>query len=471
MTDLLSDLGSYLTERGEDLLEELLEFVRIPAVGAEGGPAIDRMARRAAAKCEDAGLAVRVEQTSGHPVVYGSAGPDDAPFTLLMYGHYDVFPVTDQPGWNTDPFEPVVDGDRVYGRGTGDNKGQFLAHLNALQWWQRAHGGLPIAVKVILEGEEEMGSPSLPEFIERNRAELTADLCVYSDGPMLPGDVPALLFGVRGALVLEMHSTGAAMPLHSGNYGGVVANPILELARLLAELVAPNGDLRYVGAEKGLPEVSPAERVALDRLDFDPADFRKRTGVEPLPHRFGEPYYERLLYRPSFNVSGIAGGYAGKGMKTLIPPSAVAKVDLRLVGDQDPDETLAAIATFAEERGFSGVEVRKLFSQPPSRTELDHPYAEVVERAVAAGFGRPPLRVPSLAGTTPDYVFTKLLGIPSIMLPFAPTDENHHAPNESMKISLFNGGIRTAALLIEQIAAGCRDGSLRTHTAPSAPER
>ena len=447
-----SGLESYLRRNRDNFLEQLCAFIRVPAVAIEGGPDIDRMAGLAARACTAAGLSTRVEQTGGHPVVFAAGGPEDAPFTLLSYGHYDVFPVTDQPGWRTDPFEPVVDGDRIYARGAGDNKGQFLAHLAAIRWWEREAGGLPIKVKVVLEGEEENGSQHLPEVVERNRAELGADLCVYSDGPMLPGDQPALLFGARGALVLEFHSAGPATPLHSGNFGGVVANPILELARLFAELIAPNGDLRIPEAREGLPVADATERAALAGLDFDAADFRRRTGAAPLPERFGENYYHRLLYRPSFNISGVAGGHTGAGAKTLIPTSATAKVDLRLVGDQDTDQILAGIRRFAAEQGHTGIEVRKLFSQPPSRTPMDHPYAELVARAVTTGFGRAPARVPSLAGTTPDYVFTKLLGMPAVMLPFAPADENHHAPNESMKISLFLGGIRTAATLIGLLA-------------------
>jgi len=448
-------LPGYLSRNTDDLVGQLLEFIEIPGVAAEGGSAITRMAQAAAAACDAAGMRTRIAPTSGHPVVFATAGPDDAPFTLLTYGHYDVFPVTDQPGWDTDPFKPVLRGDRIYARGAGDNKGQFLAHLNAIRWWQREAGGLPIKVKMILEGEEEIGSPHLPEFVHAHRDELDADLCVYSDGPMLPGDRPALLFGVRGALCLEIHAQGVARPVHSGNFGGVVPNPILELSRLFAALVAPDGDLRL--PDKGHPEVTPAERAALDLLDFDPDEFEQRIGVRPVTERSGESYYERLLYKPSFNLSGIVSGHTGQGVKTLVPTEALAKVDMRLVGDQDPDEVLSAIQRFAADGGYHGVEVRKLFSQPPSRTPLDHPLADVVEQAVREGFDAAPLRVPSLAGTTPDYVFTKLLGMPSIMLPFAPADENHHAPNESMKVSLFLGGIRTSARLIELLARTPRE--------------
>ncbi|TWH65113.1 M20/M25/M40 family metallo-hydrolase [Micromonospora olivasterospora] len=249
-----SDVDSFLTTHRDQLIGQYLDFLRVPGVAVTGGPDIRRMAELAAAKCAEAGLEVAVHETPGHPVVYAHGGPPDAPFTLLTYGHYDVFPVDDQPGWRSDPFEPLVRGDRVYARGAGDNKGQFLAYLNAVQWWQRAAGGLPVRVKVLLEGEEEYGSRHLPWFVERHRAELAADLCVYSDGPMLPGDRPALLFGARGGVALEFHAAGAAVPLHSGNFGGVVANPILALARLFAAMVAPNGDLRVPGLERGCPD-------------------------------------------------------------------------------------------------------------------------------------------------------------------------------------------------------------------------
>ncbi|MFD9737224.1 M20/M25/M40 family metallo-hydrolase [Umezawaea sp. NPDC059074] len=450
---MTKDLAAYLTGRRDRLVEELLEFVRIPAVAEDGGPAMRTMADRCAAKCAEAGLDVRVEDTEGHPVVFASGGPRDAPFTLLTYGHYDVFPVSGQQGWDTDPFDPVVRGDRVHGRGAGDNKGQFLSHLNAFQWWQREAGGLPIRVKVVLDGEEERGSPTLPEFVLRNRDELAADLCVYSDGPMLPGDRPAVLFGARGGLALELTATRPGGPLHSGNFGGVVANPVLALARLLADLVAPNGDLLAPGVDDGIDVLTDTERRALAAMEFDPVEFRARTGTASLPAEFGESHYERLLCRPCFTVSGITGGYTGEGVRGVIPSTATAKADVRLVSAQDPDAVFESIRAFA--RGY-GVDVVELFAQPPSRTPLDHPYADLVARALADTTGREPVRVPSLAGTTPDWVFTRLLGLPAFMVPLAPADQNHHGPNETMKISLYLQGIRTSARLVEVLAQNGR---------------
>lgn len=442
----------FIQEHGTELISELFELIRIPAICVEGGPAVHEMAEIVAQKCKSAGLLTRVEETAGHPIVYGAGGPEDAPFTLMLYGHYDVFPVAGQTAWRTDPFDPIRVGDRIFARGAGDNKGQFFAHLAALRWWQQQPGGLPIRVKVIIEGEEEAGSRHLPDFIRRYHDELAADLCVYSDGPMLAGDVPALLFGARGAMVLEFTSTGPAQPVHSGNFGGVVANPIMELARFFAELVAPNGDLRAAGINDGLPLPTPDEHAALRELRVDQTAFRETTGTSPVTERFGEDYYQRLLYKPTFNISGFHGGHSGTGFRTLIPPTATATVDMRLVGTQDPDAVFTSVQNFVRERGYADIQVSKVMSQPPSRTSLSHPYAKPVAEALRSAFGKEPRKVPSLAGTTPDYVFTQMLGMPSIMVPLAPTDENHHGPNESMKISLFMQGIQFYATLIDLLA-------------------
>jgi acetylornithine deacetylase/succinyl-diaminopimelate desuccinylase-like protein len=444
-------LAAHVAAHRDRYVDELCELIRIPGVAAEDTAAVHATADAVAARCERAGLATTVDQTPGNPIVRATAGPEDAPVRLVTYGHYDVFPVAGQTGWNTEPFEPVLDGDRIWARGSADSKGQFLAHLNAYEWWQRENGGLPVKLTMILEGEEEIGSPNLPAWAEAHRDELRADMCVYSDGATLGGDQPAILFGSRGALCMEFRAQGPKRPLHSGNFGGTVTNPITRLARLFAEMVEPNGDLRIPGAEVGMPEVTAAERAALEGMAFDAGAFTEQTGQRPLPQRFGEQYYERLLYKPSFNLTGIGGGHTDK-FKTLIPADAVAKVDLRLVGKQDPDAVLAAIRRFISDRGYDDISVTKILSQPPSRTPIDHPHADVVERSVRAGFGREVARVPSLSGTTPDWVFTKVLGLPTFMVPFGPVDENHHGPNESMKTSLLLGGIKTVATLIGELA-------------------
>jgi len=442
-------IESAVRERSEALVRTLLESVRIASVSLTGEGIQDQVGFLKK-RLVGWGFAVEVHSTTSHPIIYAEAGPANAKFTWLLYGHYDVYPADEkQEGWRTRPFEPVVDGDRVWGRGTGDNKGQHLAMLNAIALWRELHGELPIRVKVILEGDEETGSVPLPKFIEANRARLGADVCVYSDGPMFPNDQPVLLMGVRGNLGLEFVAKGAKRNLHSGNFGGVAPNPTLDLIHLLAEMVDRDGRLTVPGAGYADVKVAPADLAAVRELSVDHAGFRDSVGVEPTTGADDALFHERLMLRPAFNVSGFSSGYTGAGQKTIIFREALAKADVRLVGGQDPDAVLAAIRKFAHDRGYHGIEITSLKATPASRTALDHPMVPLVKAAVEKGFGRKVLVVPSLGGTTPDFVFTRLLGLPSIVVPLAPYDENNHAPNESTKVSLYLAGIRSGLHLIE----------------------
>ena len=441
-------------DRSDALVRTLLESVRIASVSLTGEGIADHVAflKR---RLEGWGFAAEVHPTTSHPIIYAEAGPKDAKFTWLLYGHYDVYPADEkQEGWRTKPFEPVVDGDRVWGRGTGDNKGQHLAMLNAIALWRELQGELPIRVKVILEGDEETGSVPLPKFIEANRERLKADLCLYSDGPMFPNDQPILMMGVRGNLGLEFIAKGAKRNLHSGNFGGVAPNPTLDLIHLLAEMVDRDGKLLVPGASYAEVNVAPADRDALKSLKVDHAGFQESVGVAPTTGSDDALFHERLMLRPAFNVSGFASGYTGQGQKTIIFKEALAKADVRLVGGQDPDTVLEAIRKFARDRGYHGIEIRPLKATPASRTPLDHPLVPRVQAAVEKGFGKKALVVPSLGGTTPDFVFTRLLGLASIVVPLAPYDENNHAPNESTKVSLYLAGIRSGLHLIEELARG-----------------
>ncbi len=447
-----TSIADHVGKRSQALLDTLLESVRIASVSLTGEGIADQVAFLRE-RLEGWGFAVEVHPTSSHPIVYAEAGPKDARFTWLLYGHYDVYPADEkQEGWRTKPFDPVVEGDRVWGRGTGDNKGQHLAMLHSIALWRELHGELPVRVKVILEGDEETGSVPLPEFIEAHRERLKADLCVYSDGPMFPDDQPVLLMGVRGNLGLEFVAKGAKRNLHSGNFGGVAPNPTLDLIHLLAEMVDREGRLTVPGAGYAEVKVAPSDLAAVRALKLDHEGFRQSVGVEPTTGADDALFHERLMLRPAFNVSGFAAGYTGPGQKTIIYKEALAKADVRLVAGQDPDAVLAAIRRFAEERGYRGIEIRGIKATPASRTPLDHPMVPLVKAAVARGFGREPLVVPSLGGTTPDFVFTRLLGLPSIVVPLAPYDENNHAPNESTKVSLYLAGIRSGLHLIEALA-------------------
>jgi acetylornithine deacetylase/succinyl-diaminopimelate desuccinylase-like protein len=261
-----------------------------------------------------------------------------------------------------------------------------------------------------------------------------------------------LLMGVRGNVGLEFHAKGAKRNLHSGNFGGVAPNPTLDLIHLLAEMVDREGRLQVPGAGYADVKVAAADLEAVKRLPLDRAGFRESVGVDPVTGSDAAAFHERVLLRPSFNVSGFSAGYTGPGIKNIIQKEALAKADVRLVGGQDPDSVYAAVVAFAKDRGYDGIEIRNLKGTPASRTPLDHPMVPIVKAAVAKGFGREPLVVPSLGGTTPDFVFTRLLGLPSIVVPLAPYDENNHAPNESTKVSLFLAGVRTGLHLIEAFA-------------------
>jgi acetylornithine deacetylase/succinyl-diaminopimelate desuccinylase-like protein len=446
-------IDAAIRERSEALVRTLLDSIRIASVSLTG-EGIGEQVAFLKKRLEGWGFTVEVHPTTSHPILYAEIGPTDANFTWLTYGHYDVYPADEkQEGWRTKPFEPVVEGDRIWGRGAGDNKGQHLALLNAIATWREVRGELPVRIKVILEGDEETGSVPLPKFIEENRARLKADLCVYSDGPMFPNDQPVLLMGVRGNLGLEFVAKGAKRNLHSGNFGGVAPNPTLDLIHFLAELVDRDGKLRVPGAAYADITVSPADLAAVKALPVDHAGFRESVGVEPTTGNDNALFHERLMLRPAFNVSGFSAGYTGAGQKTIIFKEAIAKADVRLVGGQDPEAVFNAIRKFAADRGYHGIEVRSLKATPASRTPLDHPFVPQVKAAVARGFGREPFVVPCLGGTTPDFVFTRLLGLPSIVIPLAPYDENNHAPNESTKVSLYLAGVRTGMHLLESFTS------------------
>ena len=443
----------FVSQRRDDLVEDLCRFVAIPSVSSDEA-ATARAAEFLRDQLERAGVGaeIRYAAAGGRPLVTGETGPDDAPLTVLVYGHYDVFPA-DEPEWRTEPFEPTIDGDRIFGRGTGDNKGQILAYVHALRALHESGAEPPVKVKFLVEGEEETGSPTLPHFAREARDELEADLCLYSDGPLFPNAQPVLLFGVRGAVGLEFVAEGPARNVHSGNFGGVVPNPILDLCHVFAELLDRDGAIAEPSLLAGVEPPSPSEREALARLPLDRDAFVRELRVEPQTGSDPVAFHERLLCRPNFNVAGLVGGHAGEGFKPIVPARASAKVDVRLVGDQDPDQVVEAVQRFLRERGYDRVSVRKLFGQPPSTTSLDHPYAEAIRQGVREAFGVAPLDVPRLAGTTPDYVFTKILGMPSIVVPLAPNDESNHAPNESTKISLYLGGIRAAGAIFAALAA------------------
>ncbi len=448
---------SYAASEERRFLDELKAFLRIPSVSTESRYAADvqRCAAFVADDMRRMGMQnVAVLPTGGHPVVYAEwLGAPGQP-TALIYGHYDVQPVDPENLWTTPPFEPTERDGYLYARGASDDKGQIHVHLKSAEAYLKAEGGLPINLKFIIEGEEEVGSEHLPALIRAERERLRADFVVVSDGAMFDRGVPAICYGLRGLAYWQIDLVGPSTDLHSGVYGGAVANPIEVLAHMLATLKDDHGRIQVPGFYDDVREISAAERAQIARLPFDEEKFKRELGVEEL---FGEEGYttlERRWVRPTLEINGIWGGFTGEGSKTVLPSRASAKLSSRLVPDQDPHRISDLVE--AHLRRVCPRTVRMTFtrmaSARPSITPLDHPAVTAAARALEGAFGTPPVYVRE-GGTIPVVAtFAEELGAPSVLVGFGLNDDHLHAPNERFLLENYFGGIRTAVLLWNELA-------------------
>ncbi len=423
-------------------VRDLCRFVGIPSVSAHGQQ-LEAGAEHTAALLSEAGLDVEVWQSDGAPIVFAErAAPPGVP-TVLFYGHYDVQPAEPLEQWQSPPFEATIRDGAVYGRGAGDNKGQLLAHVVAVRELLST-GDLGVGVKFLVEGEEEIGSPHIAAVAERHRNRLVADLALTSDAPLQANGQPVVIFGVRGLLYLEVTLEGARTDLHSGNRGGVAPTPAWRLIHLLSRLRDTEGTVRVPGFCDQVRPPTKTERELLRQLEPDAAALAAELGAQPAVPP-GE-LAEALMFRPTFNLAGLWSGYSGVGIKTVVPHRAGCKIDIRLVADQNPDDVFAAVCA-AVARLEPEARVRCLAAVPPSATPMDTPLAPTLIDSVAAAYGREPVLCPRLSGTTPDYVFTRVLGLPSLLVPYGPPDMNHHAPDERMTIEALDRGIRCTSTI------------------------
>jgi acetylornithine deacetylase/succinyl-diaminopimelate desuccinylase-like protein len=456
------DLEAFLVAGHDRRIERWMEFVRIPSVSAQPEHADD--CRRAAEWLADdlraAGVEhVGVEETGGHPIVYGDwLRAADAP-TVIAYGHYDVQPADPIELWDTPPFEPVVRGDRMIGRGAEDNKSCVQMHVRAIEALLATRDRLPVNVKLLFEGEEESGSEHLDAWLEANRERLAADVAVISDTDFFEGNRPAICLGVRGIIAFEIDVRGPNRDLHSGAYGGAVQNPVNALCTIIAALKGADGRIVVPGFYDDAVDLAPEERAAMAALPFDDAGYRESLGISEL---FGEPSYstvERKTGRPTLDANGIWGGYSGDGSKMIVPAEAHAKVSCRLVPHQDPQRVFEQIRAFVAYIAPAGVEVavRVLGTGLPSSTPIDHPATRAAARAIEATFGVPPLYYRAGGSVPVTASFGDLLGLPVVLLGFAPPDSQAHAPNEFMDLRNFETGIRTIARCWDEMAVALRD--------------
>jgi acetylornithine deacetylase/succinyl-diaminopimelate desuccinylase-like protein len=441
---------TYARERRQQQLDSLMELLRIPSVGMEPEREQDmhRAADWLAEHLRSMGMSrVEMPVTDGYPVVYGEwlGAGEDAP-TLLAYGHYDVQPVDPVDEWKTPPFEPTVIGDDVFCRGSSDDKGQLFAVIAAAEAYLRAEGRLPINLKIMLEGEEELSSPHMAAFVERHRKQLAADVVLICDEAVLDPQTPLIMYGVRGTLYLEVGVHGPAHDLHSGTFGGAVDNPFNVLVRLLAQLQEP--DTRRIKIPGFYDRVRPlgdAERALLAKVPVSEEIARYLTGVPALAGEEGYSTIERVSVRPTLEIHGLPGGFTGPGKKTVIPARASAKVSMRIVPDQDPREIAQLFESYLRTLAPSTVEltVETLGASRPTVIDYKAPAIQAIAQAFERGFGAPPVYMRG-GGSLPIVAdFQDVLGVPVVLIGFGMPDDNTHAPNEKYHLPNFYRGIET----------------------------
>ncbi len=453
----MENVRRYIEENRETFLEEFMDLLRIPSVSADPAHAGDmvRCAARTADLFRKSGIPARVEETPGHPIVRADYVHPDNDKTFLVYGHYDVQPPDPLDKWLRPPFEPWIDGEDVVARGASDDKGQFLTHLFAARAHLETRGRIPINLVFLIEGEEEITSTHLAEYLRRNAENLRARGALVSDTAMYGPDTPALGLGLRGIAAAEIRLRGPARDLHSGGFGGAVANPALELARILASLHDRDRRVAIPGFYDRVREIPEEERRRLPDLPFDENKFLESTGAPALWGEKGYTTLERIWFRPTCEVNGMGGGYQGEGGKTIIPSCAGAKVTMRLVPDQDPETILELFEAHVRRTASPAVEleVKKQGGADPVSLPPGSPLARAAEKALEKAFGRKPFFIRSGGSIPVVGEMKKILGLDVLLLGFGLEDDRCHSPNEKFSLRSFHKGILTSAHLVEELAS------------------
>jgi acetylornithine deacetylase/succinyl-diaminopimelate desuccinylase-like protein len=446
----LAEIFAHIDVQRDRFLARLIDYVRHPSISAHNlgiGQVADLLVRMLG----ELGFEAQLVATAGHPMVVARWLAAKGAPTVLLYGHYDVQPPDPLDLWVSPPFEPTIRDGRVYARGVADNKGQHLAQILAIESHLKVRGRLPCNVILLLEGEEEVGSPHIADFVRAHRDLIKADLAVTADGPMHPSGRPTVKFGSRGVLSFDLRVRHAKRDVHSGNFGGVVPNPLWTLTHLLATMKNARGEITIAGFHDAIVPPTSEEREAAARLPLDLDEIKQSLGLTRLDEPAGRDYYERLCFQPTLTINGLHGGYGGPGAKTVLPCEAIAKCDVRLVAAQDTADTLSKIETHVRKHAPEVEVVAHGSGMQPSKTPMTSPYAARIRRAIERAHGTEPLIYPAGFGSLPGYAFTKILGIDHFVTPYGNADEANHAPNENLKIECFHNGIRTGAALLEEL--------------------
>lgn len=452
----MKDVSEYIQQHKQRFIAELIELLKIPSISADSTYKSSVMdAAEAVRKTLEAAGADRTElcETAGYPVVYGEKIIDSSKPTILVYGHYDVQPPDPLELWDSPPFEPVIKDNKIFARGAADDKGQMYMHIKAFELMMKTDQ-LPCNVKFIIEGEEEVGSISLEKFIAENKEKLKADIILISDTSMLSMENPSITTGLKGLSYLEVEVLGPNRDLHSGLYGGAVANPINILCQLIASLTDENNYITIPGFYDKVLEATQEERELMAKTPFSLEEYKKKLNIEDVHGETGYTTIERTGIRPTLDVNGIWGGYTGEGAKTVLPSKANAKISMRLVPNQDDEEIAELFKKHFESIAPKSVKVKVTphHGATPYVMPIDIPEYEAASEAIEKSFGKKP--VPVRAGGSIPIValFEEVLGLKSILLGFGLDTDAIHSPNEHYGVENFLKGIETIAHFYESYA-------------------
>ena len=452
----MKDLKKYIEDNKDRFLEELFELIRIPSISSlkDHKPDMYKAAELWKKILLDAGAdKAEIYETEGNPVTYGEKIIDEKLPTVLVYAHMDVMPVDPIELWNTNPFEPVIKDGKIWARGADDDKGQGFMHAKAFEYMVKTNQ-LPCNVKFMIEGEEEVGSPSLPKFCKEHKDMLQADIILVSDTGMIAPDIPTITTGLRGLSYWQVEVTGPNRDLHSGLFGGAVANPINVLAKMIADMIDDQGHITIPGFYDDVLEISAKERELLGKAPYSEEEYKKAIDVAELQGEKGFTTNERTGIRPTFDVCGIWGGYTGEGAKTVLPSKAYAKISCRLVPNQDHEKIAEEFKTFFEAYGPKSVKVKvePLHGGPAYGCPIDIPAYQAAEKALMDVFGKQAVPVRSGGSIPIISAFEQILGIKSILLGFGLESDAIHSPNENFPLEQFFNGINAIPLFYKHFA-------------------
>ena len=453
----MNRVSEYISSHRQSFEDELAELLRIPSVSADSRKRgeVRRAAEWMLSQFQRVGLATELIETAGHPLVYAESSPVAGAPIALVYGHYDVQPPEPLEEWISPPFEPIVRDGNIYARGATDDKGQMLTHVKSVEAWMKAAGELPIQVKFLIEGEEEVGSEQLTPYVRAHREKLACNCVVISDCCQFAPGIPAITYGLRGIAYYELRLRGPRQDLHSGTFGGAVTNPAGALVELLAALKDKDGRIKLPGFYDDVVPLTEREREEFRALPLTDAEFMKQIGAAGLSGEAGYTSLERRWARPTLDINGLTSGYQGEGAKTVLPARASAKFSFRLVPKQNPARITTSLRSFFESRLPRGVEMELIdhHGAPGVVISLDSPYMRAAAAAVEAGFGREPVYIREGGSIPIVTTFAQELKADVLLLGWGQNDDNTHSPNEKFSLDDYHRGTLASAQLWQELVA------------------